>query len=68
MTTFATLSKRSWRRCREAGSIRERQSRQFLESDELAETIQRNSPYIEAALPFMRFLEAAVRGTGYILV
>ena len=60
---------RSWRRCRDAGldphapKPAVRQSR-----DELAETIQRNGPYIEAALPFMRFLESAVRGTGHILV
>ena len=60
---------RSWRRCREAGldpnapkvPVRQQQ-------DELGATIQRNGPYIEAALPFMRFLQSAVRGTGYILV
>ena len=60
---------RSWQRCREAGldphapkvPVRQR-------PDELAATIKRNGAYIEAALPFMRFLQSAVRGTGYILV
>jgi PAS domain S-box-containing protein len=60
---------RSWRRCREAGldpqapKVPVRQNQ-----DELADTVRRNGPYIEAALPFMRFLESAVRGSGYILV
>src|ERR1700676_4797258 len=60
---------RSWRRCREAGldpqapKVPVRQNQ-----DELADTVRRNGPYIEAALRFMRFLESAVRGSGYILV
>ena len=60
---------RSWRRCRDAGldprapKVPVRQDR-----EELAQTIRRNGPFIEAALPFMRFLESAVRSTGYVLV
>jgi len=60
---------RSWRRCREAGLdplapvVPVKQNR-----EELSETIKRNSSYIQAALPFMRFLGSAVRGTGFILV
>jgi PAS domain S-box-containing protein len=60
---------RSWRRCREAGLdplapvVPLKQN-----SEELSETVKRNSSYIQAALPFMRFLGSAVRGTGFILV
>jgi transcriptional regulator of acetoin/glycerol metabolism len=60
---------RSWRRCREAGLdplapvVPLKQN-----SHELSETVKRNGSYIQAALPFMRFLGAAVRGTGFILV
>src|ERR1700736_3683775 len=60
---------RSWRRCYAAGlDPRAPQVWVRQNPDELAVTIRRNSPYIEAALPFMRFLESAVRGTGHILV
>jgi PAS domain S-box-containing protein len=60
---------KSWRRCRDAGLdpfapvVPPRQSR-----EDLSETVKRNSSYIEAALPVMRFLGSAVRGTGFILV
>ena len=60
---------RSWKRCHEAGLnplapvVPLKQNR-----DELSETLKRNGSYIEAALPFMRFLGSAVRGTGFILV
>ena len=60
---------RSSKRCHEAGldplgpAVPLKQNR-----DELAEALERNGAYIEAALPFMRFLGSAVRGTGFILV
>ena len=60
---------RSWKRCHEAGLnplapvVPLKQNR-----EELSETLKRNGSYIEAALPFMRFLGSAVRGTGFILV
>lgn len=39
-----------------------------LSASELARVCAENRLFIDIALPFMRFLEAAVRGTGFILV
>lgn len=59
----------SWRRCAamklnpNAASIPVK-----LSKSELARVCSENRVFIDVALPFMRFLEAAVRGTGFILV
>jgi transcriptional regulator of acetoin/glycerol metabolism len=39
-----------------------------LSPAQLAKLCRANTAFIEAALPFMRFLQNAVRGTGFILV
>src|SRR5262249_15541522 len=60
---------RSWRRCRSAGLDPHAPKRPVRWStDELTLRLQRKGAYIEAALPIMRFLQTAVRGTGFILV
>jgi transcriptional regulator of acetoin/glycerol metabolism len=59
----------SWRRCRAAGlDPKAPKPPVKLAQAALAATRARNRLFIEAALPFMRFLETAVEGTGFILV
>ncbi len=60
---------RSWQRCLEVGLDPNAPRRPVkLDRRELAEVLETNSQFIEAALPSMMFLESAVRGTGFILV
>ena len=59
----------SWHRCRSAG-VDPRAAKRPVQwnANELTVKLHRNDAFIEAALPVMRFLQTAVRGTGFILV
>lgn len=60
---------RSWRRCRDAGiDPRGPKTPVRIRGDELEAHLRRNRHYLEAAAPFMRFPEQAVRDSGFILV
>lgn len=59
----------SWRRCAAAGVDPYAPKIPVkLTADELKVVRTRNQAFIDGALPFMRFLETAVRGSGFILV
>ncbi|MBU4278277.1 MAG: sigma-54-dependent Fis family transcriptional regulator [Proteobacteria bacterium] len=59
----------SWQRCYRRGLRPNAPKGSFkLSSAQLARIRAANADFIEAALPFMRFLQSAVRGTGFILV
>ncbi len=59
----------SWQRCYRQG-LRPNAPKVSvkLSPAQLARIRAANADFIEAALPFMRFLQSAVRGTGFILV
>ncbi len=60
---------RSWKRCRDAGiDCRAPRAPVRKSAKEIEEILRSKSAYIEAALPFMKFLESIVHGTGFILV
>jgi transcriptional regulator of acetoin/glycerol metabolism len=60
---------RSWQRCRDAGiDPRGPKAPVRLKGDELDAHLRRHRHLLEAAAPFMRFPELAVRGTRFILV
>ncbi|MCX7174474.1 MAG: sigma-54-dependent Fis family transcriptional regulator [Proteobacteria bacterium] len=59
----------SWRRCAAAGvDPYAPKAPVKLTAAELKAVRRRNQEFIDAALPFMHFLETAVRGSGFILV
>ena len=59
----------SWKKCREAGlDPRAPKVPVKLSPGELKALQDSNRNYMEVALPFMRFLETAVKDTGFILV
>ncbi|WP_338605513.1 sigma-54-dependent Fis family transcriptional regulator [Desulfoferula mesophila] len=59
----------SWQRCYRQG-LRPNAPKGSLKlsSAQMARIRAANADFIEAALPFMRFLQSAVRGSGFILV
>ena len=59
----------SWERCRTAGMRPDAPKAAVrLSNSQLEEIRSRNRRLISAAIPFLEFLQAAVRGTGFILV
>ena len=59
----------SWKRCRAAGLRHDAPKKPVRVSAKELEALRRtNREFIQAAIPFMRFLETAVRGSGFILV
>ena len=60
---------KSWQRCRDAHLDPHAPKAPVLSTpEELARRLQRNDAFFAAALPVMRFLQSAVRDTGFILV